>query len=332
MLQILFILLSFIVCLPVNALVPIKVGTSPVMSSAGIYLAHEMGYFKDMDLNVEIVNFAGSGGGMTMLLAKGELDVGAGNITSGLFNAALRGENFKIVADKGHVTEKTDYIALIVRRDHIASGRYKSLKNLKGLRLALTSLEGVSQQIVAERFLQRAGLSAKDVEFVKLSYAEMNMALKAKHIDATIQIEPYLTEAVEGGYAQVVERSSVVYPRQQSAAIFFSPEFLKKEDQSVKFLAAYLKGIRAYNQSLKDPDMQRKVILALKKHIKFEESYWTKMAPVGLNDDGSLNKRSLADDIIWYESKGYLKKGLDIDRIIDEKMLKKANKALDEKK
>ena len=63
----------------------IRVGSSPVLSSAGIYLAEAKGYFKDQGLNVEITDVANSGAPMTLLLAKGELEVGAGNLTSGLF-------------------------------------------------------------------------------------------------------------------------------------------------------------------------------------------------------------------------------------------------------
>ena len=69
----------------------IRVGSSPVLSSAGIYLADEKGYFKEQGLTVEITDVANSGAPMTVLLAKGEIEVGAGNLTSGLFNAVADG-------------------------------------------------------------------------------------------------------------------------------------------------------------------------------------------------------------------------------------------------
>src|SRR6185312_7191161 len=81
----------------------VRVGASPVMSSAGIFLAQDLGYFKAQNLDVEITAIANSGAPMTLLLANDKLDVGAGNLTAGLFHAIAKGEGIRVVADKGHV-------------------------------------------------------------------------------------------------------------------------------------------------------------------------------------------------------------------------------------
>ena len=228
----------------------IKVGSSPVVSSAGIYLAKERGYFKEQGLDVEVTDFNNSGAPMTLLLSKGELDVGAGNITAGLFNAIAEGQKFKIVADKGHIAQNKDYLALIVRNDHLKTGRFKTLKDLKGFKMGLTSLDGVSQEILTERFLQKAKLTLKDVSFVKISYAEMNLALKAGTIDATIQLEPFLTKAVLENIATIVGLGSEVYPKQQSGTLFYSPQFIQNNPaEAKKFMLAYSKGISDYNNA-----------------------------------------------------------------------------------
>ena len=287
----------------------IRVGSSPALSSAGIYLAEAKGYFKDQGLNVEITDIANSGAPMTLLLAKGELEVGAGNLTSGLFSAIASGQGVKLVADKGHVEKSRDYIALIVRQDHIESGRYKSLKDLKGFKVGLTALDGVSQQIVMDKFLRKAGLTEKDIEYVKLSYAEMNAALKTKSIDATIQLEPFVAQAELGGFAKRIAGSSEVHPDQQSAALMYSSSFMKEHhDQAVKFMAAYLKGIRLYNKSLSDPAAKKEVREVLGPRLKItDDKVWDRIVPIGLRDSGELNVKSLQEDLDWYTSKGYLK-------------------------
>lgn len=327
--------LIFLISFPtlVMAFDKVKVGSSPVLSSAGIYLAQELGFFKKHGIEVELINFAASGGSMTMLLANDQLDVAAGNITSGLYAAILKGENFKMVADKGHVSKATDYIGLIVRTDHVKSGRFKSLKDLKGFKVGFTSIGGVSQQIVFERFLEKAGLKPADTEYIKMSYAEMNIALRNKQIDATIQIEPYLTEATEEGFAVLKGLSSEVYPDQQSAAIFFSPGFQRKaNDLPARFLAAYLEGVQLYNKGLKDPESGRKVFEALKKHIKLDEKHWGQMRPVGLRDDGILNKRALEEDMNWYFGKKLIDAKIPVEHFVDESLVKKAKHILDGKK
>ncbi|MEQ1722644.1 MAG: ABC transporter substrate-binding protein, partial [Pseudobdellovibrio sp.] len=122
----------------------IKVATSPAVSTAGVYLAQEKGFFKAEGLDVEITVFNSSGAPMTVLLAKGEIDVGAGNLTAGLYNAINKGNKLKVVADKGRVEVDKKYIAMMVRKDLVESGRYKSLKDLKDLKVSLTSMDGLS--------------------------------------------------------------------------------------------------------------------------------------------------------------------------------------------
>jgi NitT/TauT family transport system substrate-binding protein len=306
----------------------IKVGSSPVVSSAGLYLAKERNYFKDLGLDVDIIDFNNSGAQMTALLSKGELDVGAGNLSSGLFNAILKGQKFKLVADKGHLETNKDYIALIVRLDHLTSGRYKTLENLKGFKIGLTSLDGVSQQIVMDRFLIKAGLKSTDVEYVKLSYAEMNVALRSKSIDATIQIEPYLTKAELDGIAKIVANATDVYPNQQSGAIIYSPQFIKNKPKvAMKFMVAYLKGVRDYNQGFVAKKNKDKVIADLKKYIKIEDDkVWNNMRPVGLSENGSIDSKALINDIRWYVSKKYIEKFVALEDLVDDQFAIQATK------
>lgn len=306
----------------------IKVGSSPVLSSAGIYLAEARGYFKEQGLDVEITDFTSSGAPMTVLLSKGELDVGAGNLTAGLFNAIASGQDFKIVADKGSLGDKKDYLSLIVKKEHMTSGRFKTLKDLKGMKMGLTSLEGVSQEILTEKFLQKAGLKLEDVTFVKLSYAEMNLALKSGIIDASIQIEPFLIKSQIDSIAEVVAKGSVGYPNQQSGALFYSPKFIKENRaNAVKFMVAYAKGVEDYNNAFVNNINRTAVINDLKKYFKYDDVVWEKMELVGLNAYGKLNTAELKKDIAWYEAK-YIKKKLDPNKIIDESFSLEAEKIL----
>jgi NitT/TauT family transport system substrate-binding protein len=312
----------------------LKVGSSPVISSAGIYLALDQGYFKEQNLNVEVIDVPTSGAAMTLLLASGKMDVGAGNLTSGLFNAMLSGQKIKLVADKGHLEEGRSYIGLLVRHDLVQSGRYKTLKDLKGFKLALTSLDGVSQQILTERFLKKGGLSEKDITYVKMSYAEMNVALKNKLIDGAVQLEPFLTKAKLEKVADLVAPGVEVHPHQQSAALLYSPALITKDyETGVKFMVAYLKGVRLYNRSLRDETLRKKVRASLQKHIKIEDPrIWEQMIPIGLADDGRLNGAALMEDIQWYRQKGYVKKDLKESDLVDARFVKAADQILAKEK
>ncbi len=308
-----------------NQAYKIKVGVSPVVSSAGIFLAYEKGYFKDQGLDVDITYFKSSGAPMTALLGNGNLDVGAGNISAGLWNAINSGLNIKLVADKGRVSKNCDYIGLLVRKDHIDSKRYKALGDLKGFKMAVTAF-GVSQQIAADKFLKAAGLRIEDVTFEKMDYAAMNTALQNKNIDTTIQLEPYLTEAELSGIAVKISGVNEVYPEQQSAAIIYASQFITEHpDLAEKFMIAYLEGVRAYNDAFIKGKNKPEIVSLLKKHIKIEsDEIWNKMIPAGINPDGFLNKESLAEDMRWYQEHGFIDTICDTEKTVNHTFVEKA--------
>jgi NitT/TauT family transport system substrate-binding protein len=307
----------------------VKVGVSPVTSTSAIYIAQERGYFKDEGLDVELVTFPSSGAPMTVPLSQDQLHVGAGNLSAGLWNAIVQARGLKLVADKGSVLPGHCYMALLVRKDLVDGGRFKSLRDLKGLTLALTAMNGVSQEILVDRFLAKGGLAPGDVRLVKMSYQEMNVAFRTKDLDATIQLEPYLTQAVLEGLAVRAGDACEVYPGQQSAAIIYSAGFARDEAAGVKFMTAYLRGARDYEDAFVKGKDREAVTAILKKHLDIrDDAVWREMAPAGINPDGRLNLESLEKDLAWYKAKGYLTSAPDLKDAVDHRFVERALKKL----
>jgi NitT/TauT family transport system substrate-binding protein len=296
----------------------VPVGISPVMSSAAMFIAKERGYFKEQGINVVLNPFKASGAKMVPFLATGQLYVGGGNVNAGMYNAIANDIPIKIVSDKGTVSPDHGYLALVVRKDHVESGRYKSFKDLKGMRMAVTA-KGVSQQIVTEMFLKKAGLSLDDIELKYLGYSDINIALANKSLDASIQIEPLVAAAVEKDIAVRVAGDDEIYPNQQSAVIFYSPVFMKEHpDKARGFMVAYVKGLRDYNDAFEKNQGKDAVIEILTKHTRIKDaSIYNKVVPVGLNPDGMVNILSLKKDAHWYTEKGFVKAQPDVDNIVD---------------
>lgn len=316
-----------------NKMVRVQAGVSPVVSTAGFFIAKEKKFFEDEGLDVELQVFQASSAPMNPLLAKGELDVGGGNLTAGLFTANEAGANVKIVADKGSVRENADYIKLLVRKDLIESGRYKSLKDLKGLKMSFTALGGTSQEAAAAVLLKKGGLKPTDVEFIKMSYSDSNKALALKTIDAVVQVEPFVTMAEQEGLAKAVTGVYAVYPGQQSAGVFYSPSFIKdKREAAVKFMRAYIRGCRAYNaafsQGAKASEREEIVAILMKWTSLKDKSLYEKMTPAGLDRDGRLNMASLKQDAEYYLSQGYIKSAPAWDTIVDNHFVDEAVKTL----
>lgn len=310
-------------------LLDVPVGISPVMSSAAMFIAKEKGYFEEQGINVIINPFKASGAKMVPFLATGQLLVAGGNINAGMYNAIANDIPIKIVSDKGTVSPGHGYLALIVRKDHVDSGRYKSFKDLKGMSMAVTA-NGVSQQIVTEMYLKQAGLSLDDIDLKFLAYADINIALANKSLDASVQIEPQVAAAVEKGIAVRVAGDDEIYPNQQSAAIFYSPVFMEKHPEQARgFMVAYVKGLRDYNDAFEKNKGKDEIINILTKHTKIKDAaIYSKVVPVGLSPDGMVNMLSLKQDAQWYHEKGFVKKLPDIDTIVDLSFAKHAVQVL----
>src|SRR5437879_13089487 len=94
----------------------LRVGLVAAVSHAGFFVPMERGYFAEQGLAIEFVPFR-SAADMIAPLGVGQLDIGGGAVSAGLFNAMARGVDLRIVADKGTIRTGQSYEALIIRRD-----------------------------------------------------------------------------------------------------------------------------------------------------------------------------------------------------------------------
>lgn len=309
---------------PAAALTKVTIGASPAMSTLGIFIAKEKGYFAEQGIDAEIIPFKASTGQMVPLLATGQILVGAGNVAAGLYNAIANDIPIKIVADKGQVSPGHGYLALIVRKALVDNGRYKDFSSLKGMTMAVTA-SGVSQEIVIERYLKKAGLELSDIKLVTLGYADMNIALANGSLDATIQIEPYVAAAVEKNIAVRVSGNDEIYPNQQSAVLMYSPVFIEKYPLLTRnFMNAYVRALRDYNNAFEYGKGKNEILAILAKYSSGDAAAYAHVVPVGLDPNGRVNLRSLKDDARWFLEHGYLKKMPDLDLIVDFKYVEQS--------
>src|SRR5262249_45509479 len=166
----------------------IMVGATSSTSDAPIYIADKKGYFRDEGLDVKVTNFR-SAAAMVAPLGAGQIEAGAGSASAGLYNAVARGIKIKIVADKASSPPGYGGTKVLVRKDHLESGRYRSLPDLKGMKFAMNA-PGVSNTSTLNTLLQSAGLKYSDVETVDLPLPDHVAALKNKSVDASASVEP----------------------------------------------------------------------------------------------------------------------------------------------
>lgn len=308
----------------------VKVGITNVATDAGVFIADKKGYFRDEGIALATTTFA-SAAKMIVPLGTGELDVGGGTVAAGLYNAVQRGINIKVVADKGSIAEGYEYSTLLVRKDLADSGRYKSLADLKGMTVA-TAAQGAGSESALNEALKKGGLKFSDVNVVYMAFPEMLAALKNKGIDAGITNEPTVTRAIEEGFA-VRASPTAIYPGQQTAVLLYSDEFIKRRAVAQKFMNAYIRALRDYNDVLKDGRIAGpgadQVIATLTEYTKIKDpKVYAAMTPFAANPNGHVNKASLQNDYDFFKSRGLVSGHVTVDQVIDNSFADEAVRTL----
>src|SRR5262245_7099718 len=314
---------------PAPAADQVKIGIARTISDAGYYIADAMGFFRENGLDVSITGF-NSAAQMIAPLGTGELDVGGGTVSAGFYNAVGRGIGMKIVADQASIKPGYGYSSLMVRKDHVDSGRYKSFADLKGMKVAIGA-PGTGTASALNEALKKGGLKYSDVDVVYIGFPEHLPTYKNKGIDASITNEPTMTRAIEAGVAVRVAGNDVTYPDQQTAVTFFSDHFIRKQrDLAERFMRAYLRGVRMYNDALKDgrlagPKADEVIPILVKYTTIKDEGMFRRMVPSYANPDGAVNMASLKKDLDFFRELGLIeKKDIGVEGVVDDSFAKAA--------
>jgi NitT/TauT family transport system substrate-binding protein len=175
----------------------VTVGIVGAASDIVPYLAEKKGFLHEEGLHADIINFD-SGAKMVAPLGAGQLDVGSGAWSAGLFNAVDRGIGIKIVADKATNQAPYDYRVVIVRT--ALADSIKSFADLKGRKIGITAAGAADNSSLAAA-LATAGLTVKDVDREYMGFSAQLVALTNGGIDAAFSVEPDATVAVHKGIA-----------------------------------------------------------------------------------------------------------------------------------
>ena len=311
---------------------PVRVGTSNTSSDVGIYVAAEKGFFAEEGIRVETVSF-GSGAQMIAPLGSGELSVGSGSASAGLYNAVARGIAIRIVADGGSAPPGYGHNILLVRRALVESGRYRKPADLKGMRVALTAM-GASSTAMLNDFLVGVGLRFSDIEPVYLSYPDHILALSHAKVDAALTAEPSATAAVSDGSAVRITSEDRFDPYHVASTILFSGDFARNHrDEAQRFMRAYVRAVRFYNDALADGKLAGRTaeeviaILVRDTRIKDARTY-REISPQGCNPDGVPNIDSLRRDLTFYQSQGWINGKVAVEDAVDLSFVRAADAQL----
>ena len=309
----------------------VKVGITNLSSDIGLFLAEKRGYFRDEGLKVELIPLD-AGAKMIAPLGSGDIDVGAGATSAGLYNAVNRGLKIKIVADKGTNRAEYSYKALMVRTDLIESGQFKTLADLKGKKVAIIA-KGAADESVINQAVLKAGLADNDIERIFLPFSQHMSAFVNKAIDAAISSEPGVSLMTKERAAVRFSGLDGFYPVQQTAVLLMNGRFFADQETAVKFLKAYLRGVRDYTTTLNGgkisgPDAD-KMIASISEMTGIRDlSLLRDSVPPYIDPNGALALDSIKMDFDYFRKKGLVAKDVDLSEVVDTTLVKQAVQVL----
>jgi len=282
------------------------------------------GYFAEEGLDVELVPFD-SGARQVAPMAAGQLEVGAGSHSAGLFNALASGIDIKIVASNLANRPGRSSSAIVARKDLVDSG-FREGADLRGKTLAFTA-SGTTVHINVARYLEVNGVRSDEVNLVELSQPDMNLALANGAIDFASQAEPLVTLGVEQGFLTRLHAVTDFYPNREASVLMYSGQFIQQQPEAARrMMVAYLRGIRAFEDAVrkgidKDAIMD---VMAERTQVK-DRALWDKMYQNGslsmINPDGYVDVDSIVYDHDWLLREGMITTRADLSRVIDNQFV-----------
>lgn len=303
----------------------INVGYIPSLGYAPLFVGVENGYFEQQGLQVELQSFT-SGSTMISLLSTGELDVGAGENGTALFNAVNQGLDVIVVGALASQPKGYGAVPLLVRSDLYESGEITSPADLKGRNIGLNVERGMAEYLLAEA-LATGSLTVDDVTLIPMPFPEIPTAFTNQAIDAAMLPHPLAAKAIGSGDAVVLLDGDEIVDSPQNGVIYFGQRFLEKanEEAAVRFLVAYLNAARSLQG---DGWLEPENLAAINVYTGMPEATIQKSITYFFDPNGTINQASVERIQQYLVSRGYTEFSdpLPLSDVIDTRFLDEALK------
>jgi NitT/TauT family transport system substrate-binding protein len=302
----------------------LKMTDLQITSQAGYYIAQEKGYLREQGIQLEFVR--GNPADMLPLVVSGQVEIGAGAISAGLFNAFARGIPVKMVADAGDNLANASAGGVVFRKDLADSGAIRGPADLRGRKVA-SATQASAPDIALDKYLGSAGLGMADLEMTVLPFPDILSAFENKIVDAAYYQEPFTTIGVERG---LIVRGPIgydVYPNQQIGVTLFGQRLLGDRPLAVRYMKAYVRGVRDYVRALIDRDpaaFDEIVPILIDRTTVKERALFEKAIPSGLRRDPVPNVQTIVDDQEWYLAHGHQTQRINVQDFVDTSFVEEA--------
>jgi len=287
----------------------------PSLSSTSVYslvIAQKEGYFREENLNVELLSIRGEIAIRTTLAGEVNFFTNAGSALA----AAVRGVPVRLVTV---FQDKPSW-------DLIAQPEVKSIAQLRGKNIAVMSPEG-SLAVVAREMLRKNGLDpTKDVNLVTMGGDEVRFpALQTRSIQATLFNTAMSIKAQKEGFSKLGNASE--YANLIEGGLAASQDMIKQQPDKIhRFVRGALKGLIFY-LSKREASVNYMMDTLRMKDRGLVNSIYEILVPLalrnGFNDDKVL--QSMIDEM---KRTTKVQRDIKVSDVFDLSFVKKANEEI----
>jgi NitT/TauT family transport system substrate-binding protein len=284
------------------------------VSNGAELIALDRGYFKEAGLDV-VIDDIDTSANTLVLLAQNRLQIVAGGVSAGYFNAVAKGLPITIVGDRVSTPIGHD---LMVRPD--LKDTIRDVKDLKGRVISSNGVGSVSTYETG-KILETAGLKLSDVDIKVLGFNQVAAALANKAVDAALLIPPFVYEYAEKNLAvPFAQPDRLVQPSPMTIAVIIVNTDWAQQNRATlqKYYTAYLRGVRDYCNAYHGGSIRKEMIEAIVRHgsernPKILNDYpWPARSP-----DSRINIASMLDMQKWYVANKFSTANLPAERLVD---------------
>ncbi|MBI2209974.1 MAG: ABC transporter substrate-binding protein [Deltaproteobacteria bacterium] len=280
------------------------------ISTVGLYelpteIAKRKGFYRDEGLEVRKVAIR-TGLQVAALLA-GELDYST--VTGSVLLASVQGIPVKTVM--GWFDRP---LHLLIARPQI-----KKLADLRGKKIAVSSIGSIPHAMVREAFAQNGLSPDKDATFLAIGGSSDRLAaLAAGSVDATPLDVAYVEKVEKFGFSNVLYLGDVVQLRLGGFAVA-TEKIAKNPGQIARVIRATLKGVRFLKSH------REETLAIMRDYLKLSDTHVDRVyqyALLSLNEEGTVAKASLDNEIRLAREKFKIKEEIAEAKVADWRFVK----------
>ena len=212
------------------------------------YIAKDMGFFNDLNIDVELVTFEGGTQTLRGSVAGG-LDI-TGTSSDPAIIAAARGAGTKVIGTYSHKLSQS----------MLVQGDIKSCKDLKGRKIGIQEV-GAFNEVISRAVMASCGLTPKDVDYVPVSTKGRVAGLLSGQIDtAILHVDQAIVAKKKKADLNILVNLWETLPK-WLYAVYIAPEKEIKENRQlyVDIMTALVKANRfIYNNKAKTVEISVK--------------------------------------------------------------------------